>query len=56
MSNPKLGIGEDVYDDDRAKEAIKKATGKLVKGGTTEQHSAAAAAAKKIAQETQPTL
>mmetsp|Transcript_31787 Transcript_31787/g.48751 ORF Transcript_31787/g.48751 Transcript_31787/m.48751 type:complete len:323 (-) Transcript_31787:74-1042(-) len=31
LSNPKLGIGEDVYDDDREK-AIKAATGKLVKG------------------------
>jgi len=56
LSNPKLGIGEDVYDDDRAKEAIKRATGKLVKGGTTEQQSAAAAAAKKIAQETSSSL
>mmetsp|Transcript_28664 Transcript_28664/g.63705 ORF Transcript_28664/g.63705 Transcript_28664/m.63705 type:complete len:343 (+) Transcript_28664:1-1029(+) len=34
LSNPKLGIGEDVYDDDRAREEIKRATGKLVKGGT----------------------
>ena len=53
LSNPKLGIGEDVYDDDRAREAIKKATGKLVKGGSTEQQSAAA---KKIAQEAPPPL
>ena len=36
LSNPKLGIGEDVYDDDRARlEALKKSTGKLVKGGNT---------------------
>lgn len=33
LSNPKLGIGEDVYDDDRAREEIRRATGKLVKGG-----------------------
>ena len=38
LSNPKLGIGEDVYDDDRAAmEASKnKATGKQVKNGMTE--------------------
>mmetsp|Transcript_16923 Transcript_16923/g.23206 ORF Transcript_16923/g.23206 Transcript_16923/m.23206 type:complete len:299 (-) Transcript_16923:230-1126(-) len=36
LSNPKLGIGEDVWDDDR-EEMMKKAasTGKLVKGGLT---------------------
>ena len=46
-----------MYDDDRAKEAIKRATGKLVKGGGTEaQQQSAAAAAKKIAQETPPAL
>ena len=33
LSNPKLGIGEDVYDDDREREA--KATGKKVKDGET---------------------
>jgi hypothetical protein len=56
LSNPKLGIGEDVYDDDRALEAVKRATGKLVKGGSAEQQSATAAAAKKIAQDTPPSL
>mmetsp|Transcript_5906 Transcript_5906/g.16620 ORF Transcript_5906/g.16620 Transcript_5906/m.16620 type:complete len:364 (+) Transcript_5906:139-1230(+) len=60
LSNPKLGIGEDVYDDDRAQGATKKSTGKLVKGGGTEaqqqQSAAAAAAARKIAQETPPAL
>mmetsp|Transcript_13958 Transcript_13958/g.17578 ORF Transcript_13958/g.17578 Transcript_13958/m.17578 type:complete len:313 (-) Transcript_13958:21-959(-) len=35
LSNPKLGIGEDVYDDDREM-MMKKSTGKMVKGGMTE--------------------
>ena len=56
LSNPKLGIGEDVYDDDRAREAIKRATGKIVKGGGTEAQQQTAAAAKKIARETPPAL
>ena len=34
LSNPKLGIGEDVYDDDRMKEAVD--TKKRVKGGESE--------------------
>ena len=36
LSNPKIGIGEDYLDDDREKlEKLKKATGKVVKGGMT---------------------
>lgn len=34
LSNPKLGIGEDVWDDDR--ENMMKSTAKIVKGGMTE--------------------
>lgn len=34
LSNPKLGIGEDVWDDDREK-AMKSSTGKIIKGGMT---------------------
>ena len=45
-----------MYDDDRAREAIKRATGKLIKGGGTEAQQQSAAAAKKIAQETPPAL
>uniref|UniRef100_A0A7S4I7G3 DUF3172 domain-containing protein n=1 Tax=Odontella aurita TaxID=265563 RepID=A0A7S4I7G3_9STRA len=45
LSNPKLGIGEDVYDDDRAALERKKSTGKQIKSGMTE------AQMKKMAQE-----
>lgn len=45
LSNPKLGIGEDVYDDDRAALETKRARGKQIKNGMTE------AQMKKMAQE-----
>ena len=43
LSNPKLGIGEDVYDDDRAKLASIKKTNKKVKDNLTQGEKAIAA-------------
>jgi len=49
LSNPKYGIGEDVWDDDRqALEAARKSTNKKVKGAMTEGEKAIATKAAKL--------